>query len=183
MIPTDRLVAAVTERLALAGCVAADEEAVDLVAAAPDARTLDAWVLRREHGEPPAWITGAHRFGGRTVRVEPGVYVPRWQSEELAQRAAQVLPRHGRAIDLCTGAGAVAAYLAAAVPTAAVTGVDLDVRAAACARRNGVATVVADVAATLPLRCRADVVTAVAPYVPSGEIGLLPADVQRFEPR
>jgi release factor glutamine methyltransferase len=35
-----------------------------------------------------------------------------------------------------------------------------------------------------PLRADAfDVVTAVPPYVPTGELRLLPADVQRFEPR
>src|SRR5213078_1693203 len=33
-----------------------------------------------------------------------------------------------------------------------------------------------------PNRCF-DVVTAVPPYVPTGELRLLPADVQRFEPR
>jgi release factor glutamine methyltransferase len=60
--------------------------------------------------------------------------------------------------------------------------VDIDERAVACARRNGVAAVRADVAG--PLRARSlDVVTAVAPYVPTGALRLLPADVQRHEPR
>ncbi len=45
------------------------------------------------------------------------------------------------------------------------------------------ATLVADLDA--PLRCqeRFDVVTAVAPYVPTVELRVLPADVQRYEPR
>ena len=51
----------------------------------------------------------------------------------------------------------------------------------ACARRNGVAAVRGDLAA--PLRGGSfDVVTAVAPYVPTGALRLLPADVQRHEP-
>lgn len=183
MAGADPTLEAVTHRLEAAGCVAADEEAAELLAAAPDAPTLEAWLRRREQGEPSAWITGTLRFCGQTLHVTPGVYVPRIQSEELARRAAALLPDNGRAVDLCTGAGAVAAHLMAQVPTAAVIGIDIDERAAACARRNGVPSAVADVAG-LPCRDRGfDVVTAVAPYVPTSDLRLLPADVQRYEPR
>jgi hypothetical protein len=40
--------AALTDRLLAAGCVAAEEEAGELLAAAPDEATLEAWVRRRE---------------------------------------------------------------------------------------------------------------------------------------
>lgn len=173
----------VTRRLVAAGCVAPDEEATAFVAAAPDERTLDAWLSRREQGEPVAWITGTMPFCGRTLHVTPGVYVPRIQTEELARRAATLLTDHGRAVDLCTGAGAVAAHLFAEVPTATVIGTDIDRRAAACARRNRVPTLVADLAEPIHRRLAFDVVTAVAPYVPTDELRLLPADVQRYEPR
>ena len=67
------------------------------------------------------------------------------------------------------------------MPSATVVGTDIDPRAVACAQRNGVAAVVADLGA--PLRPAAfDVVTAVAPYVPTDELRLLPADVRRYEP-
>jgi release factor glutamine methyltransferase len=174
---------AVVDRLVTAGCVAATEEAVAFLAAAPDERTLEAWLCRREQGEPQAWITRTVLFCGQVLHIAPGVYVPRAQSEELARRAATLLPDNGRAVDLCTGAGAVAAHLKARVPTAAVIGIDVDVRAAACARRNGVPTAVADLAAPLHGHEGFDLVTAVAPYVPTGELRLLPADVQRYEPR
>ncbi len=150
--------------------------------AAPDDDALEAWVARREQGEPLPWITGSLQFCGRIVRVDPGVYVPRRQSEELARRAAAALPAGGRAADLCTGAGAVAAHLGAEVPGAAVIGIDIDRRAVWCARSNGVAALIGDLAQPLR-RAGFDVVTAVAPYVPTGELRLLPADVQRFEPR
>lgn len=172
----------VVDRLVAAGCVAAEEEAAAFVAAAPDEATLEAWLRRREQGEPPAWITGTAVFCGRALHVAPGVYVPRQHSEELARRAAAVLPEGGRALDLCTGAGAVAAHLLAEVPAATVVGVDRDHGAAACARRNGVPTLVGDLAEPIRAR-RFDVVTAIAPYVPTGAIRLLPADVQRYEPR
>lgn len=166
-----------------AGCVAAAEEATELLAAATDEATLEMWLRRREQGEPLAWITGTVVFCGQPLQVAPGVYVPRLQSEELARRAAAVLPGNGRAVDLCTGAGAVAAHLMAEVPTAAVVGIDIDVRAVACARRNGVPAAVADLAGALRSDGGVDVVTAIAPYVPTSELGLLPAGVQRYEPR
>jgi release factor glutamine methyltransferase len=117
------------------------------------------------------------------LQLAPGVYVPRRQSEELAIRAAALLPRHGRALDLCTGAGAIAAHLTHTVPTATVFGVDIDPAAVACARRNGVLAVAADLDAPRRGVRTFDVVTAVAPYVPTDEMALLPADVQRYEPR
>ncbi len=187
MPESDPTLAGVVDRLVAAGCVAAEQEAAELLAAAPDAPTLDTWLARRENGEPPAWITGRIIFGGRPLHIDPGVYVPRIQSEELARRGATLLPHDGRALDLCTGAGAIARHLQAEVPTATVIGIDIDVRAAACARRNGVLALVADLADPVhrgPHRDRGfDVVTAVAPYVPTGEIRLLPTDVQRYEPR
>lgn len=169
-------------RLAAAGCVAPAAEAAELVAAAPGGRVPEAWVARRQAGEPLAWITGSVTFAGRRLRMRPGVYVPRPQTEELARRAAAHLPAGGRAVDLCTGAGAVAAHLRAAVPGATVVGVELDERAARVARANGVPVVVGDLADALALD-HADVVTAVAPYVPSADLELLPADVRDHEPR
>jgi release factor glutamine methyltransferase len=179
----DAVFAAAVDRLEAAGCVAATKEAAEFLAAAPDEHTLEAWLLRRDRGEPSAWITGTLLFCGRPLHVAPGVYVPRVQSEELARRAATLLPDNGRAVDLCTGAGAVAAHLIAQAPAAVVIGIDIDVRAAACARRNGVPSAVADLAEPLCRHEEFDVVTAVAPYVPTGELRLLRADVQRYEPR
>lgn len=181
----DRFADAVAARLAAAGCVFARDEAAVLVAEAAkaaDGALLDDWVSRREQGEPLAWIVGHTTFCGRRLSVAPGVYVPRTQSENLTRRAVERLAGRAVAVDLCTGSGAVAAHLVAQVPTATVIGVDIDETAARCARSNGVDVVVADVDPPLRDGC-ADVVTAVAPYVPTGAVSLLPLDVRRFEPR
>jgi len=172
---------AVTRRLAAAGCVAAAQEATELLAASSDPATLDVWLAQREAGMPLAWIVGATTFAGRRLSIGPGVYVPRTQTEELAARAAAVLPPGGRALDLCTGCGAVATHLTAAVRDARVVGIDIDPLAASWARRNGVASMVADLAA--PVRGRFDVITAVPPYVPTDAVRLLPRDVVSHEPR
>ena len=171
------------ERLQAAGCVAAEEEAQELLSAAPDPEVLEAWLLRREQGEPLAWITGGVAFAGRWLKVASPVYVPRAQTEELARRAATRLPDHGRALDLCTGAGPVAAHLQAEVPTAWIVGVELERNAARCAAGNGVRVVVGDLDNPVGGSHPFDVVTAVPPYVPTGQLRFLPADVQRFEPR
>ena len=175
----------VAARLAAAGCLSADEEAQELEAAAGgDGARLEAMVQRRERGEPLAWIVGALDFGGVRVAVAPGVYVPRLQSVPLAQRAAHLLPVGGTAVDLCTGCGAIAAYLTAHHSDARVVATDTDTGAVACARDNGVDALIGDLFAPLPaeLRGAVDVVTAVAPYVPRPELTFLPRDVQAYEP-
>ena len=176
---------AVVAALRRAGCVAAEEEAEELAAAADgDGERLAQLVARRVTGEPLAWLTGSVRFCGETVLVHPGVYVPRWQSEPLAEEAVSRLASHGCAVDLCTGSGALAVVLARRRPSARVLASDLDRRAVACARANGVDAYQGDLATGLPagLEGQVDVVTAVVPYVPSGELRLLPRDVLAFEP-
>jgi release factor glutamine methyltransferase len=182
VLAADRRRAGAVRRLTAAGCVAAAEEADEMLAATPDDDTLETWLSRRERGEPLAWITGSTTFCGRAVLVSEGVYVPRIQSEELARRAAVLLPSGGSALDLCTGAGAVAVHLKAEVPSGFVVGVERDPKAATCARRNGVPAVIADLAEAIRPGRSFDVVTAVAPYVPTAELRLLPSDVQRYEP-
>ena len=169
-----------------AGCVAPGEEADELIhAAAGDQAVLGDLVARRTDGEPIAWLTGSVMFGGIRLLVTPGVYVPRAQTEPLAHRAAKLLPSRGVAVDLCTGAGAIAAVLAAAVPTAQVIGTELDHDAVLCARRNGVEVFEGSLDDPLPraFEHRVDVMAAVVPYVPTDALRLLPRDVQAYEPR
>jgi release factor glutamine methyltransferase len=175
-----------TALLARAGFVAAGEEASELLArAAGDADLLDSLVQRRLTGEPLAWITGSVRFCGIEIRVDPGVYVPRWQSEPLVRRAVARLPANGTAIDLCTGTGAAAKTLMLGCPGARVVASDIDPRAVACATANGVDVHLGDLFAPLPsvLEGRTDVVVGIVPYVPTSELALLQRDTFTFESR
>jgi release factor glutamine methyltransferase len=170
--------------LSRGGSVAAEEEARELIASAGgDASAAQTLADRRLTGEPLAWITGQATFADLSIVVHPGVYVPRWQSLELARRAAARLPDDGTAIDLCTGSGAIAAAVAAARPGARMVATDSDERAVACARANGVEAWQGDLFAPLPatLRAATDVVVSVVPYVPSSELHLLPRDTLAFE--
>jgi release factor glutamine methyltransferase len=170
--------------LSRAGFIAAEEEADQLLArAAGDVELLDSLVARRLTGEPLAWIIGRISFCGLEIRVDPGVYVPRWQSEPLARRAVQRLPANGTAIDLCTGSGAIARTLMSNHPGAHVLASDLDERAVACATANGVEVYVGDLFATLPraLEGHVDLVVGVVPYVPTPALPLLQRDTFAFE--
>lgn len=170
--------------LSRAGFIAADEEADELLkCAAGDVGLLDSLVARRLTGEPLAWIVGRVFFCGLEIRVDPGVYVPRWQSEPLARRAAERLPTAGTAIDLCTGTGAIARTLSARRPGARVVASDIDERAVACATANGVEVYRGDLFAPLPrtLQARVDVVVGVLPYVPTPDLPLLQRDTFAFE--
>ena len=176
--------ASVTRALSEAGCIAAAEEAAELIAVAGDAAELEDLVSRRTEGEPVAWLTGRTSFGGVDLRVAPHVYVPRWQTERMARRAAEALPPGGIGVDLCTGAGAIAAVMAAARPEATVLATELDPEAARCARSNGVEVLEGHLDEPLPpeLEGRVDVIVAVVPYVPTEDLRLLPRDVREFEP-
>ncbi|HEX3328935.1 MAG TPA: hypothetical protein VHS27_03370 [Gaiellales bacterium] len=170
------------DRLAAAGFLSAREEAEELRArAGGDDRLLEKLVERRLAGEPLAWIVGSAAFCGLRVQVDRGVYVPRPHTEGLALRAAERLPAEGTAVDVCTGS--VAAVLAGRRPGAAVIATDVDERAVACARANGVDARPGDLYAPLPaaLRGRVDVVTAVVPYVPTGARASLQRDTFTHE--
>ena len=183
-MPADLDHAALAALLSRAGFVAPEEEADELIArAAADVALLRLLVQRRLTGEPLAWITGRMTFCDLEIRVDPGVYVPRWQSQQLARRALACLPPTGTAIDLCTGSGAIAKVLTTAHPGARVVATDMDARAVACAVANGVDAHCGDLFTPLPsdLEGHTDVVVAVVPYVPTPALPLLQRDTLAFE--
>ena len=178
-------------RLRAAGCVFAEDEAELLVATAQTPDELEAMVEQRAAGLPLEQVLGWAEFCGLRIAVEPGVFVPRRRTEFLVQQAvlllAGPLARPGAVVvDLCCGAGAIAAALAAAVPDAEVHAVDLDPAAVRCARRNVPGQVYqGDLYQPLParLRGRVEILAANVPYVPTGEIGFLPPEARAHEPR
>lgn len=172
--------------LSALGCVNPQDEANMLLeAAAGDDASLQTFLERRATGEPVEWIVGWAPFLGLRLAIGPGVYVPRVQTEVVARRAAERLPANGVAVDLATGCGTVAAYLAATVPSAKVVATDADPTAARWARANGVTVFEGGLDETLPdeLAGAVDVLVANVPYVPTPALATLPRDVIAFEPR
>ena len=196
-------------RLRAAGCVFAEDEARLIMATARSAGELSEMVERRAAGLPLEQVLGWAEFCGLRIAVDPWVFVPRRRTEFLVQEAVALLARGGGpaglaargggprslredvarpeaiVVDLCCGAGAIGATLAAAVDQAEVHAVDIDPAAVSCARRNVPGHVYqGDLYQPLPasLRGRVGLVVANVPYVPTGEIGFLPPEARAHEP-
>ncbi|WP_369974899.1 putative protein N(5)-glutamine methyltransferase [Thermobifida halotolerans] len=187
-MPSSRHLLSVTAELRAAGCVFAEDEARLLVSAARTPTELAAMVERRAGGCPLEYVLGWAGFCGLRIAVETGVFVPRRRTEFLVRRAAALAPPCAVVVDLCCGSGAVGAALAAALGPIELHAADIDPVAVRCARRNlaGKGRVhEGDLYSALPeeLRGRVDVLVANAPYVPTEELGLLPAEARAHEPR
>jgi release factor glutamine methyltransferase len=185
--PGDRKAVAI--HLRAAGCVFAEEEARLLVEAAAHEAELADMVRRRTAGLPLEVILGWAEFAGLRVAVDPGVFVPRRRSEALARHAVGLVRPGAMVADLCCGSGALGLVVATRVSLGALYAVDCDPRAVTCARRNieavGGRVLEGDLYSALPgsLRGRVDMVVVNAPYVPTGEIALLPREAREHEPR
>nr|WP_218889294.1 putative protein N(5)-glutamine methyltransferase [Saccharopolyspora hordei] len=170
-----------------AGCVFAEDEAALLQEAADGPVRLRELVRRRVSGEPLEQVLGWARFCGLRIAVAPGVFVPRRRTEFLAEQAIAVTAAGAVVVELCCGTGAVSAAVLERCPTAELYATDIDPAAVACAAQNlpGAAAVVrGDLYQALPagLRGRVRVLVANAPYVPTGEVGLMPPEARVHEP-
>ena len=181
----------VVAALRAAGCVFADDEADLLVEAATSPERLVELVRDRAGGLPLELVVGWAAFHGLRVVVRPGVFVPRRRTELMAVEAIGLVGRvRGRrpvVLDLCCGAGALAAAVGAAAD-AELHAADVEPAAVACARLNlpaGGSVHQGDLFEALPghLHGRVDVLVANVPYVPTAEIDLLPAEARLHEPR
>lgn len=174
-------------RLRAAGCVFAEEEAAILVSAADDPVQLERLVTQRESGVPLEHVVGWVDFAGHRTAIDPGVFVPRPRSELLVTCARAAVHPGGIVLDLCCGSGAIGLAVASGFDVELVA-TDVDAAAVANARRNvepeGGRVFAGDLYDSLPadLRGRVTVITVIAPYVPTSEIGLLPHEARDFEP-
>ena len=133
----------------------------------------DGLTARRAAREPLQHLLGSAAFRRVELRVGPGVFVPRpetellagWAIEEASARTAPVV------VDLCTGSGAIARSVADEVPDARVYAVELDEPAHRWAMENLAGTGVdlrqGDMATELEeLAGSVDVVVCNPPYIP-----------------
>ena len=175
----------IVTKLRGAGCVFAEDEATLLISTARSLDELDAMVDRRAAGQPLEHVVGWAEFCGLRVAVAPGVFVPRRRTEFLVEQAAALARAGDVIVDLCCGAGAIGAAVAAATDQAEVHATDIDPVAVRCARRNIAGYVYqGDLYEPLPSRLRGRVAVLVAnvPYVPTSQIEFLPPEARMHEP-
>lgn len=139
-----------------------------------------AWIERRQAREPLQHIVGWAPFGPLELEVGPGVFIPRPETEVLAEWAVGVLAldEHPVVVDLGTGTGALALYIAHMRPDATVYAVEKSPTAREVARRNakkaGVELSLIKGEMTDPdllqeLRGTVDLVVSNPPYVPESD--------------
>jgi release factor glutamine methyltransferase len=181
---------ALAERLRLAGCVFAEDEAELLLTTATTPDELEQMVRQRVRGIPLEQIVGWAEFGGLRIAVEPGVFVPRRRTELLLHQALRLAPPQPLVVELCCGSGALALAVASTLPHVELYVTDIDSAAVRCAGRNlvglaGLAGVLqGDLYDPLPtsLVGRVDLLLANAPYVPTDSIPLMPPEARLYEP-
>jgi release factor glutamine methyltransferase len=150
-------------------------------------------VVRRAAREPLQHLTGRAPFRSLELAVGPGVFIPRPETETVAQLAIDALRAAAEpepvAVDLGTGSGAIALALASEVPHARVFAVERSAEAYAWAERNvaefgldNLTLVLGDLDGAFPdLEGRAAVVVSNPPYIPADAVPRDP-EVRLFDP-
>ena len=150
-------------------------------------------IERRAAREPLQHITGRAAFRSLVLAVGPGVFVPRPETEFVAQVAIDALAAvpapEPVAVDLGTGSGALALALASEVPHSRVYAVENSPQAFVWAKQNiresgldNVRAVFTDLAVALPeLDGAVDVVVSNPPYIPADAVPRDP-EVRLFDP-
>ncbi|WP_354568987.1 peptide chain release factor N(5)-glutamine methyltransferase [Glaciihabitans sp. UYNi722] len=158
-----------------------------------ESTAIETLVARRAAREPLQHITGRAPFRSMELAVGPGVFVPRPETEQVAQFAIDALRAAATpepiGIDLGTGTGAIALAMAAEVPHARVYGVENSPEAFLWTTQNfresgvdNARAVFMDLADALPeLDGTVAVVISNPPYIPDAAIPRDP-EVRLFDP-
>ncbi len=156
-----------------------------------DARTARLYgraLCQRCNGTPLQYLTGEQQFLELSLAVTPGVFVPRPETEGLALVALELLKGRIRpvVVDVGTGTGALAVFLAHRRPDARVLATELSPQAVRLARSNAARIGVdvdvreGDLLDPLPpdLEAGIDLILSNPPYVTEEEYELLPPEVK-----
>ena len=155
----------------------------------PDREDLPDILAEIRDCRPAQYIAGFAYFLGRKFAVREGVLIPRPETEEMVRRIVdRYKGRSGmRILDVGTGSGCIAVTLAAELPDAEVTGIDVSETVLAVAGRNGslcggrVRFECCDILTRQP-GGRFDLVVSNPPYVTETEKNEMDANVLDWEP-
>ena len=143
-------------------------------------------------GCPVQYVTGKTEFCDMTFHVDGSVLIPRPETEELVLWAEQCAADHRnpRILDVCTGSGCIAIVLAAHLPQAEVTALDISHTALETAQRNAsmngvrIRFIEDDALNGVPSLAGEtfDIIVSNPPYIPHSEIESMHVNVTRYEP-
>ncbi len=140
---------------------------------------------KRADHYPLAYLEGTQEFYGRQFFVDPGVLIPRPETEEIVRAILELaLPEGVRILDLGSGSGCIAVTLALELPSSVVYALDISADALRVLRRNArerVHIARGDLFRIPFIPERFDVVVANPPYVEVSSFRELPAET-KWEP-
>ena len=152
-----------------------------------EAKRFGRALCQRCVGVPLQHLTGDQPFRRLTLIVRPGVFIPRPETEIVAERALAALDDASapRVIDVGTGTGAIALTIKDERPDAVILAIDLSSEAVALARENAIRSALdievaqGDLLEPVPadLRGSVDLVVSNPPYVEEHELSALPREV------
>lgn len=169
-------------------------EPVDVIMRETDAvdatglAAFEAFVARREAGEPVSRIRGWREFHGHRFAITPDVLDPRPETELLVEEGIKRLPEGGRVIDLGVGSGCILLSVLAARADASGMGVDLSSAAVEVARGNADALKLASRAQIIKRSFAEgqgewfDLALSNPPYISRAEVATLAPDVRDHDP-
>ena len=140
---------------------------------------------KRAAGVPLQHLLGTVEFHRRVFASDARALIPRPETELLMELVLrEPLAAEPRVLDVGTGSGVIALTLAAELPTARVTAVDLSPEALSLARENATRLDLAGRVEFLQsdllsgVEGAFDLIVANLPYIPAGEIPTLAREVQ-----
>lgn len=151
---------------------------------AEQASAFEALLLRREQREPLQYILGTQPFMGFLLRTDSRALIPRNDTEALCEQALLRLLPEQRALDLCTGTGALAIAMKKLCPKADLTATDISLSALALAQENAerlgaeIRFLQGDLFAPVAGE-KFHVIVSNPPYIPEGLRGRLQAEVNQ----
>lgn len=151
--------------------------------------TLNSLLIRRQGGEPIAYITGEKEFWSLSFKVNTATIIPRPDTECLVEQALKLVSiAVANVLDLGTGTGAIALALASERQSWQLTGIDLCPDAVVLASTNAIYLRLSNVSFLCgswfkPLHGqRYNLIVSNPPYIDVEDPHLWQGDV-RFEPR
>jgi len=152
-------------------------------------KKLERKLAQLKEDMPIEYVTKKAHFREYELHIEPGVFIPRPETEYFIDLIAQYSAESPyRILEIGTGSGAIAIALAHIFPHAFIVATDISETALTCAytniRNHGLDTHIALMRGDMfdALSGQFDMIISNPPYVPHSRLPALPRSVRNFEP-